>query len=94
MIPIKATKIQEPEELHLELAHLVNSVAANAYEIRAVPALISYHHASIGKIPKITFLQHAITGFYAEFPGFTPACIRKHLTKAESETLESTTFGH
>ena len=56
MIPIEVTKIQEPEEPHLASAHLANSVAANAYEIRAVPALISYHHASIGNIPKLTFL--------------------------------------
>ena len=78
----------------MELARLANSVAANAYEIRAVPAIISYHHASIGKIAKITFLHNAITGFYAEFPGLTPARIRKYLTKVDSETLESTTFGH
>ena len=94
MIPIEATKQQEPEELNLESAHLAKRVAANAYEIRAVPALISYHHASIGNIPKITFLQRAITGFYAGFPGLTPAYIRKYLTKEESETLESTTYGH
>ena len=94
MIPIKATKQQEPEDLHLESAHLANKVAASAYEIRAVPALISYHHASLGNISKPTFLQYTITGFYATFPGLTPALIRKYLTKAETKTLESSTYGH
>ena len=59
-----------------------------------VPVLISCHHASLGNIPKPTFLQYAITGFYAGFPGLTLARIRKYLTKAEAETLESTTYGH
>ena len=46
-------------------ARLNNKVAANAYEIRAVPALIAYLHACAGYIPKETWIKGINNGYYA-----------------------------
>ena len=63
--------------------------AASAYEIRNVPALISYLHATAGWIPKETLLDGINNNFYRSWPGLTAPRVRKHLKKQEI-----TVFGH
>ena len=63
--------------------------AASAYEIRNVPALISYLHATAGWIPKETLLEGINNNFYRSWPGLTAPRVRKHLKKQEN-----TVFGH
>ena len=85
-------------------ARLTNQlVAANAYEIKAVPALIAHHHASIGFIPKATFIDGVLSGFYDTWPGLSADRVRRFLKKSEiaplghmkllSEGIRSTTRG-
>ena len=94
MIPIEDVSKHEQEVIPYASAQLADEVTYNTYAIRAVPALISYHHASLGDIPKLTFLRNAIIVFYAGFPGLTPERIRKYLTKLQTQTLEVTTLWH
>lgn len=65
------------------------NIAANAYELKAVPALISYLHGCAGFIPKDTWIDGINAGYYATWPGLTAARVRRHLQK-----LEITTLGH
>ena len=64
-----------------------SAIANNAYELRAVPALISYLHACTGFIPKETWLDGIAKGYYNTWPGITVQSVRKHLKKSEITTL-------
>ena len=61
--------------------------ANNAYELRAVPALISYLHACAGYLPKTTWLARIRAGFYHTWPGLTPERVEKYLQKSESTIM-------
>ena len=64
-------------------ANLTHEIAANAYELRAVPALISYLHGCAGYIPKETWIAGINAGYYTTWPGLTSTRVRKYLQKSE-----------
>ena len=78
---LSVTKSPDPSELV--------QTAASAYEIRNVPALISYLHATAGWIPKETLLDGINNNFYRSWPGLTAPRVQRHLKKQEI-----TVFGH
>ena len=80
--------------IHKASEQLHQQFVGNVYEIRAVPALISYLHAAAGNIPKVTWVKRVASGFYAGWPGLTEQRVRRWLTKEESAMLEATTMGH
>jgi len=80
--------------IHKASERLHQQFVGNVYEIRAVPALISYLHAAAGFIPRVTWANRVARGFYAGWPGLTEQRVRRWLTKEESATLEATTMGH
>jgi hypothetical protein len=68
-------------------ANLTNKIAANAYELRAVPALISYLHGCAGYIPKETWITGIDAGYYTTWPGLTATRVRKYLQKSEHTVM-------
>ena len=62
---------------------------ANAYEIQAVPVLISYLHVTTSFPAKETWLRAVEANFYSSWPGISLPRVRRHLTEPEP-----TTFGH
>ena len=66
-----------------------NTFANNVYEIRVVPALISYLHACTGFSPKLTWIRAIEAEFFTTWPGLTADRVRQYLGK-----LETTTMGH
>ena len=92
MLPIPSSVQHKPQGVGLNLIEPVQATknelcAANAYEIRAVPALISYLHGCAGYIPKATWIAGIDKGFYATWPGLTSARVQKYLRKSEITTL-------
>ena len=83
MIPIPHKAQGVVAKINRQSEHL----AANAYKIRAVPALISYLHGCAGYIPKETWIARIDMGFYATWPGLTSARVRKYLQKSEVTTM-------
>ena len=68
-------------------ANLTQEIAANAYELRAVPALISYLHGCAGYIPKETWIAGINAGYYTTWPGLTLTRVRKYLQKSEHTVM-------
>lgn len=73
--------------LNRSTAIKTNNYAANAYEIHAVPALISYLHACAGFIPKETWLWRIDAGFYMGWASLTSERVQKYLPKSEITML-------
>ena len=92
MLPIRNSVQHEPQGVGLNLIEPVQAAknelcAANAYKIRAVPALISYLHGCAGYIPKATWIAGIDKGFYVTWLGLTSARVQKYLQKSEITTL-------
>ena len=78
-----------PTCLFPEPPSLIHQRATSAYELRTVPALISYLHVCASFLPKDTFIDAINAGFYSSWPGLSAPRVRKHLKKSKS-----TTSGH
>ena len=57
--------------------------ALSAYTIKAIPALIRWHHASAGYPVKITWIDAIRQGNYMGWPGLSARLVQKHLLPSE-----------
>ena len=55
--------------------------AANAYKIKAIPALINYYHACLGFPPIDSWAKRIQLGYFQSWPGLTAKRVRKFCTK-------------
>ena len=89
-VPVQTAIIQHRQRVacvHQATEQLSYEVAANAYEIRVIPALITYLHGCAGFIPKPTWIAGINAGFYDGWPGLTAARVRLHLQKSEHTVM-------
>ena len=89
-VPVQTTITQHRQRVacvHQATEQLSYEVAANAYEIRVIPALITYLHGCAGFIPKPTWIAGINAGFYDGWPGLTAARVRLHLQKSEHTVM-------
>ena len=89
-VPVHSTVThhrQRVDTVHRATEQISCEVAANAYEIRVIPALIAYLHGCAGYIPKPTWISGIEAGFYDGWPGLTAARVRRHLQKSEDTVM-------
>eukprot|EP00536_Pseudo-nitzschia_multiseries_P008523 jgi/Psemu1/20595/gm1.20595_g len=62
---------------------------AGAYQIQAIPKLITFYHAAAGYPTKDTWIRAINRGSFATWPGLTAQRVNRYL-----QTTEETTMGH
>ena len=87
LLPVSAGNVAPISRVSRATENLTHEMAANAYELRAVPALISYLHGCAGYIPKETWIAGIDAGYYVTWPGLTSTRVRKHLQKSEHTVM-------
>ena len=55
--------------------------AANAYTIKAIPALINYYHATICSPPIASWIKKIHLGYFTGWPGLTAIRVQRYCTK-------------
>ena len=87
ILTVSASNVTTISRVPKNTANLTHELAANAYELRAVPALISYLHGCAGYIPKETWIAGIDAGFCATWLGLTSTRVQKHLQKSEHTVM-------
>jgi hypothetical protein len=80
LIPLPGPTSTLPHSIH------TTHTADNAYNIKAVPALINYYHATIGSPPIASWIKRIHLGYFTGWPGLTVDRVRRYCTKKPQTT--------
>jgi hypothetical protein len=75
-----STTSTQPSSIH------TTHTAANAYNIKAVQALINYYHATIGSPPIASWIKRIHLGYFTGWPGLTVDRVQRYCTKKPQTT--------
>jgi hypothetical protein len=79
-IPLPGTTSTQPSSIH------TTHTAANAYNIKAVPALINYYHATMGSPHIASWIKQIHLGYFTGWPGLTVNRVQCYCTKKPQTT--------